>query len=149
MTDAEFHATIRRIWRGHWLHYPAQALLTGGPILAIGRHSAGPAAANPRFATWPALLLLAALVPLVSVAVYGIHKRLKPNLRRPYESNMRIYQSRIMLRNSLLGLLGLPLLASYLLTHEAIDLVTYAAVLLLLAWQTAPNAQKYQRWLLS
>jgi hypothetical protein len=149
MTDAEFHGNIRRIWRGHWLHYPAQALLTGGPILAIGRHSAGVGSPNPRFATWPALLLLAALVPLVSVAVYGIHKRLKPNLRRPYEANMRIYQGRIMLRNSLLGLLGLPLLASFLLTHEAIDLVTYAAVLLLLAWQTAPTAQKYQRWLLS
>jgi hypothetical protein len=144
MTDAEFHGNIRRIWRGHWLHYPIQALLTGGPILVIGSHSAGPASPNPRFATWPALLLLAALIPLVVVAVYGINKRLKPNLRRPYEANMRIYQSRIMLRNSLLGLLGIPLL-----THEVIDLVTYAAVLLLLAWQTAPNAQKYQRWLLS
>jgi hypothetical protein len=130
MTDAEFHHNIRRIWRGHW-------------------HSAGAASPNPRFATWPALLLLAALIPLVVVAVYGINKRLKPNLRRPYEANMRIYQGRIMLRNSLLGLLGVPLLASFLLTHEAIDLVTYAAVLLLLAWQTAPTAQKYQRWLLS
>jgi hypothetical protein len=149
MTDAEFHSNIRRIWRGHWWHYPIQALITGGPILAIGSRTAGATATNPRFATWPALLLLAALVPLVSVAVYGINKRLQPNLRRPYEANMRIYQGRIMLRNSLLGLLGLPLLASYLLTHEAIDLVTYAAVLLLLAWQTAPTAQKYQRWLLS
>lgn len=149
MTDAEFHENIRRIGRGHWLHYAAQALLTGGAVLAAGHQAAATLATNPRLATWPALLLLLAVVPLVSVALYGVGRRMRPNLRRPYAENMRIYQSRLLLRNSLLGLLGLPLLVSYLLTQQAIDLVTYAGLLLLLAWQTAPSAPKYQRWLLS
>ncbi len=149
MTDAEYHRSIRRIRRAHWLHYPIQALLLTAAALAGSSQVAMPTAANPRFATWPALLLLAALLPLVSLVLYAVARYMRPNLRRPYEENMRIYQSRIVLRNSLLGLLGLPLLAAYLITHQVVDLVTYAGLLLLLSWQTAPSATTYQRWLLS
>jgi len=149
MTDAEYAAAIRRIRRGHWLHYPVQALLMGGAVLAARGHIAGPGAANPRLATWPALLLLLALLPLLSLVLYAIAQYMRPNLRRPYAENMRLYQSRLLLRNSLLGLLGLPLLAAYLLTRQPIDLLACAALLGLLAWRTAPNARKYQRWLIS
>ena len=149
MTDAEYHRNIRRIRRAHWLHYPIQALLLTTAALAGSSQVAIPTAVNPRFATWPALLLLLALLPLVSLVLYAVSRYMRPNLRRPYAENMRIYQSRIVLRNSLLGLLGLPLLAAYLITHQVVDLITYAGLLLLLSWQTAPSATTYQRWLLS
>lgn len=149
MTDAEYHAAMRRIRRGHWLHYSVQALLMGGAVLATRGRIAGPGATNPRLATWPALLLLLALLPLLSLALYAIAQYMRPNLRRPYAENMRLYQSRLLLRNSLLGLLGLPLLAAYLLTRQPLDLLACAALLGLLAWRTAPNARKYQRWLIS
>ena len=148
MTDAEFHYFIRRIRRRHWLHYPVQALLMGGVVLAAGRRAAGGATLEPRLATWPALLALGAVLPLVGVALYGISRYMRPNLRRPVAENLRIYQSRVLLRNSLLGLLGMPLLASYVLTHRATDLALCGAMLVALSWQTAPSAQTYQRWLL-
>ena len=149
MTDAEYHAAIGRIRRGHWLHYGVQAVLMGGAVLALRSRVAGPGAANPRLATWPALLLLLALLPLLSLALYAIAQYMRPNLRRPYAENMRLYQSRLLLRNSLLGLLGLPSLAAYLLTQQPAWLLGYAALLGLLAWRTAPTAKKYQRWLIS
>ena len=148
MTDAEYHAAMRRIRRGHWLHYPVQALVMGGVVLATLGRIAGPGAANPRLATWPALLLALALLPLLSLALYAIAQYMRPNLRRPYAENMRLYQSRLLLRNSLLGLLGLPLLAAYLLTRQPLALLACAALLGLLAWRTAPTAKKYQRWLI-
>lgn len=149
MTDAEFHRAIGRIWRQHWLHYAAQALLTGGLVLAAGRHTAPGAAVNPRLATWPALLLLGALVPLAGLFLYAAARQMRPNLRRPYAENLRIYQSRTLLLDSLTGLFGLPLLASYLFTHHATDLAICGGLLLFLAWRTRPTAQTYQRWLLS
>ena len=149
MTDADFHQTIRRIRRRHWLHYPAQALLMGSVVLAAGSRIAAGAAPQPQIASWPALLLLGALVPLVGVFLYVVSRRMKPNLRRPAEENLRIYQGRILLRNSLLSLLGLPLLASHVLTRGVIELVTCGILLLALCSLTAPSAKAYQRWLLS
>jgi hypothetical protein len=72
-----------------------------------------------------------------------------PNLRRPAEENLRIYRGRIFLRNSLLNLVGLPMLASYAITHKPFDLVGCGAMLLALSWRMAPDAKTYQRWLLS
>lgn len=148
MTDAEYNYNIQRFRRAHWLHYGGQALLMGAAGLA-GRHGvAGAAAVNPRLATWPALLTLAVAVPLLGFVLYAVCQSIKPNLRRPYAENMRIYLSRLVVRNSLLGLLGLPLLAAYLLTHHVAVLAAYAGLLLLLGRRTAPSAKTYQRWLI-
>jgi hypothetical protein len=149
MTDAEYHANIQRFRRRHWLHFVVQGLLMGGAALAGRGGVATPTAINPRLATWPLLLALAAVLPLLGVVLYAVCQSIKPNLRRPYAENMRLYQSRLVVRNSLLALLGLPLLAAYLVTRQPIDLVTYAAVLVLLGWRTAPSARAYQQWLLS
>ena len=149
MTDADFHRAIRRIRRRHWLHYPVQALLMASGVLAgSGRAAVGPTL-KPRLATWPALLGLLALVPIVGFLLYVVSRYLRPNLRRPAEENLRIYQGRVLLRNSLLGLLALPLLVSYAIGHHLLDLGLGGAMLLALGWQTRPSAQTYQRWLIS
>ena len=148
MTDADFHRAIRRIRRRHWLHYPVQALLmTGGVLAGSGRAAVGPTL-EPRLATWPALLGLLALVPIVGFLLYAVSRYLRPNLRRPAEENLRIYQGRVLLRNSLLGLLVMPLLVSYVIGRRVPDLVLCGAILLALGWQTRPSAQAYQRWLI-
>lgn len=147
MTNAEFHRAIRRIRWVHLLHYPLQALLMGGVVLAAGRKVAVGTTLEPSLATWPALLLLGALVPMVGVAFYAVYQRLRPNLRRPSEENLRIYQGRILLRDSALSLLALPMLASYVVTGRPMELLASAVMLLALSWQTAPSAQRYQRWL--
>jgi hypothetical protein len=149
MTDADYNRNIQRFRRAHWLHYSAQTLLMGAAGLATHRGVAGPAAINPQLATWPALLALAVAVPLLSVVLYAVSQSIRPNLRRPYAENMRIYLSRLIVRNSLLGLLGLPLLAAYLLTHQAAVLAAYATLLLWVGWRTLPSAKTYQRWLLA
>ena len=149
MTDADFHRAIGRIRRRHWLHYPVQALLMAGAVLAAGRQAAVGPTLEPRLATWPMLLGLLALVPIVGFLLYIVSRYLRPNLRRPAEENLRIYQGRMLLRNSLLGLLALPLLVSYAIGHWMPDLVMYGVTLLALGWQTRPSAQKYQRWLIT
>ena len=148
MTDAEYHANIQRFRRRHWLHFAVQGLLMGSAALAGHGKVAAPKDINPRLATWPILLGVVVALPLLGVVLYAVCQSIKPNLRRPYAENMRLYQSRLVVRNSLLGLLGLPLLASFLVTRQAIDLVTYAALLALLGWRTAPSAKAYQEWLL-
>lgn len=147
MTDADFHRAIGRIRRLHWLHYPVQALLMAGAVLAAGQQAAVGPTLEPRLATWPILLGLLALVPIVGFLLYIVSRYLRPNLRRPAEENLRIYQGRLLLRNSLLGLLALPLLVSYVIGHNLLDLVFGGAMLLALGWQTRPSAQTYQRWL--
>ena len=148
MTDADFHQAIRRIRRRHWLHYPAQGLLMGGAVLAAGGRTAAGTALEPRLATWPVLLLLLALVPLAGLALRVVFRYMRPNLRRPAALNLRIYQGRVFLRNSLLGLLALPPLASWVVSRNPWELAVAAGVLLALGWQTAPTAAVYQRWLL-
>ena len=148
MTDAVFHRAIGRIRRRHWLHYPVQALLMAGAVLAAGRQAAVGPTLEPRLATWPMLLGLLALVPIVGFLLYIVSRYLRPNLRRAAEENLRIYQGRLLLRNSLLGLLALPLLVSYAVGHNLLDLVFSGAMLLALGWQTRPSAQTYQRWLI-
>lgn len=149
MTDADFHRAIRRIrWR-HWLHYSVQALLMGALVLAGGNKVAGGSSPQPALASWPLLLLLGALLPLAGVLLYLISRRLTPNLRRPAEQNLRVYQSRMLLRNSLLSLLGLPLLVSYVFTRSPLELIACGVLLLTLCILTVPSAKAYQRWLLS
>lgn len=148
MTDAEFHQAIGRIRRRHWLHYLLQAMLMGAGVLAGSRHAAAGATLEPRLATWPALLLLGALVPLMGLLLVVVYRRLRPSLRRPPVQNLRIYQGRIFLRDSLLALLALPPLASYAVSLNAWELLVGIGVLLALSWQTAPSAAAYQRWLL-
>ena len=149
MTDAEYHVNIQRFRRRHWLHFGVQGLLMGSVVLLGRGRVAAPAAINPQLATWPMLLALAAVLPLLGVVLYAVCQSIKPNIRRPYAENMRLYQSRLVVRNSLLALLGLLPLAAYLIMRQPIDLVTYAAVLALLGWRTVPSARAYQRWLLS
>ena len=105
-------------------------------------------AVEPRLATWPVLLLLLALVPLAGLALRVVFRYMRPSLRRPAELNLRIYQGRVFLRNSLLGLLVLPPLASYAVSRNPWELLVGAGVLLALSWQLSPSAATYQRWLL-
>lgn len=149
MTNEEFHGALCRIRWLHWLHYPVQGLLMGSTLLVSGAHAAVGQTVEPRLATWPALLVLGALVPTAGLLIYACYRRLRPNLRRPPEGNLRIYQARILLRNSLLALVPLPLLASYVLTHRPFDLVAAGGMLLALGWRLTPTPTTYQRWLLS
>ncbi|HEX8426307.1 hypothetical protein [Hymenobacter sp.] len=149
MTDADFHRAIRRIrWR-HWLHFAVQGLLMGSLVLAGGSKVAGGASPQPLLASWPLLLLLGALLPLAGLLLYLVSRRMTPNLRRPAEQNLRVYQGRMLLRNSLLSLLGLPLLVSYVFTRSTLELVACGVLLLALCALTVPSAKAYQRWLLS
>ena len=149
MTDAEFHQAIGRIrWR-HWLHYAAQALLMGAVVLGGAGRAASGGTLEPRLATWPLLLGLLAVVPLVGMLLYLVSRYLRPNLRRPAALNLRIYQGRQLLHNSLMGLLALPPLGSYAIGHHRLDLILCGGILMATAWQTRPSAPTYQRWLLS
>lgn len=148
MTDAEFHRAIRRIRLVHWLHYPLQGLLMAGGVLAAGRRVAVGSTLEPNLATWPMLLMLLALVPLASLLLFALFRRMRPNLRRPAPENLRIYTGRIFLRNSLLSLLSLPLLASYVVTHKPFDLIAGAGILVALCWRLTPSAATSPRWLL-
>jgi hypothetical protein len=118
-------------------------------VLVAGRRTAGSGAVNPQLATWPALLLLGGLLLLVGVLVYLVSSRIKPNLRRPAAENLRLYKSRVFLRNSLLGLTGLPPLVTYTITKSPIDLIFFGCLLLTLCVVMAPSAKTYQRWLIS
>jgi hypothetical protein len=149
MTNADFHLRIRRIRRRHWLQYPVQGLVMGGGMLGASGRTAMGTTSEPALTTWPVLLGLLALLPVVSGLLWLISRYLRPNVRRPAEENLRIYQGRVLLRNSLLGLLALPLLASYAITHKPLDLVLCGAVLLALGWQSQPSAIRYQRWLVA
>ena len=149
MDNPAFQQAIRRIRWVHWLHYPLQTLLMGGAVLLAGQRAAVGPTLEPRLATWPVLLLLGGVVPLLGVVAYLVYRRLRPNIRRPAQENLRIYLGRIFLRNSLLCLAALPLLASYAVTHQLFDLVACVGVLVALAWQLAPSANSYQQWLLS
>ncbi|WP_133272138.1 hypothetical protein [Hymenobacter radiodurans] len=88
------------------------------------------------------------LLLLVGVLVYLVSSQIKPNLRRPATENLRLYQSRIFLRNSLLGLTGLPPLVTFTITKSPIDLVFFGCLLLTLCAVMAPSAKTYQRWLI-
>lgn len=148
MTDAEYNLNIRRFRRQHWRHFVLQSLLMGTAVLAVRGRLAGPGEAVPHLATGTNMLALLGALPLVGAALYVLGRAIRPNVRRPYAENMRLYQGRLVVRNSLLGLLGLPLLAWYLLRPQPLALAAYAALLLALAWLAAPSARTYQRWLL-
>lgn len=148
MNNADFHKAIRRIRRLHWLHYPVQALVMACVVLGFGSRLPG-AATSGQVAAWPGLVLLGAMVPIVGLLLHSVSRRLRPNLRRLAEDNLRIYKSRIFLRNSLLGLLLLPVLVSYVLTRGQLEIVCCVMLLLVLPILTAPSAKAYQRWLLS
>jgi len=148
MTDADFHLAIRRIRRRHWLHYPAQGLLMSAVVLVGGGRAAVGATTEPALATWPALLGLGALLPVLALLLYAVFRQMQPNLRRPAALNLRVYQSRVFLRNSLLSLLGLPMLVSFVFTRQPLELVACGGILLALSWQLVPSAVTYQRWLL-
>jgi hypothetical protein len=149
MTDADFHRAIQRIRTLHWAQYPVQGLLMAAVVVLWGSRAATGTSTEPRLATWPALLLLVALVPVAGLLLFMISRTLRPNLRRPAQENLRIYQARIFLRNSLLSLVALPMFAAYLFSHSALDLLLGAGMLAALSWRLAPSATTYQRWLIS
>ena len=148
MADPTYDKAIRSIRRLHWLHYPTQAAIMAALVLVAGRRTAGSGDVNPTLATWPALLLLGGLLVLVGVLVYLVSSQIKPNLRRPEAENLRLYKSRIFLRNSLLGLLGLPPLITYTITKSPVDLLFFGCLLLTLCVVMTPSAKTYQRWLI-
>ena len=148
MTDAEYQFNIQRFRRWHWLHFAGQGLLMSGALLTVRRMIAGPGEEVPHLATGTNMLALLGAIPLVSLMLYVLCRAIKPNVRRPYAENMKLYQSRLVVRNSLLALLALPLLAWYLLRPQPLALASYVVLLLALAWRTVPTARTYQRWLL-
>lgn len=149
MQDSAFEQAWRRLRRLHYLHYPAQGLLMAAAVLVAGRRVAGPASDNPRLATWSVLLGVLALLAVVGVLLHFVASYIRPNPRRPAAENLRLYQGRLLLRNSLLGLAGLPPLAAYALRGEPVNLLFFGVLLLVPCLLTAPSARTYQRWLLS
>lgn len=146
--DEEFHRGIRRIRLLHWAQYPGQGLVMLALVLLGGSHAADETAVEPRLATWPLLLVLVALVPLVALLLYTVSRTMRPNLRRPAGENLRIYLGRVVLRNSLLGLVALPMFVTYLFSHAVVDLLLGAGMLGALCWRLTPSATTYQRWLI-
>jgi hypothetical protein len=87
-------------------------------------------------------------LPVAGLLLYGLYRSMRPSLRRAPEGNLRIYKARIFLRNSLLALVPLPLLASYVVTHKPFDLIAAGVMLVALCWRLTPTAKTYQAWLL-
>ncbi|NVO85122.1 hypothetical protein [Hymenobacter terrestris] len=148
MNNPDFHRAISRIRRRHWLHYAAQSLLMGGLVLAIGQRLAAGATATAPLASGPGLALLAGGALLTGLGLLWLRRRMVPNLRRRAEENLRIYQGRILLQDSLLLLAGLPLLLAYGLVGSLPALVAYVVLMPVLAQLTTPSAEAYQQWLL-
>ena len=148
MNNPTFQRAIRRVRIQHYLHFAAQAGLMAGVVLAVGRRVAGGTSENPKLATWPVLFGMLALLAVVGVLVHVISSYIKPNLRRPAAENLRLYQGRIFLRDSLLGLAGLPPLAAYALSGNLWNLLFFCLVLLVPCVVAAPSVRTYQRWLI-
>ncbi|RFP64736.1 hypothetical protein D0N36_12615 [Hymenobacter lapidiphilus] len=149
MNNPDFHRAIGRLrWR-HWLHYALQSLLMAGLVLAVSRAVvvARPAGRAP-FTSTLTLVLLAVGALLAGLGLLWLRRRMVPNLRRLAEENLRVYQGRILLQDSLLLLSGLPLLLAYGLVGSLPALGAYVVLMPLLARLTAPSAETYQRWLL-
>jgi len=136
---------IQRVRVVHFAQFPVQAALMALLAFSTG-HRLGPTGAAETSA--PAILALALLLLIVGGCVYLVSKRIRPNLRRPEEQNRRLYLSGIILRNSFLGLLGLPPLMLYHLNGRWLDLVFFGVLLLILCLLTTPTEPKYRRWLL-
>lgn len=136
---------IQRVRVIHFMQFPVQAALMA--LLALStRHRLPPPVAIETSA--PVLLALSLLLLIVGACVYLVSKRIRPNLRRPEEQNRRLYLSGVILRNSFLGLLGLPPLMLYHLNGHWPDLLFFGVLLLVLCLLTAPTEPKYRRWLL-
>jgi protein-S-isoprenylcysteine O-methyltransferase Ste14 len=136
---------IQRIRRVHFAQFPVQATLMILLTLSAGhRLRSTTTTSSPA----PAILALGLLLLIVGGCLYLVSKRIRPNLRRPEEQNRRLYLSGIILRNSFLGILGLPPLMIYHVTGHWLDLVFFAALLLFLCLLTAPTEPKYRQWLL-
>ncbi|SDY33944.1 hypothetical protein [Hymenobacter psychrophilus] len=148
MNNPNFHRAIGRIRRRHWLHYAVQSLLMGTLVLAINRLLATGGVGTAPLASGGRMALLAGGGVLAGLGLLWLRRRMVPNLRRLAEENLRIYQSRILLQDSLLLLSGLPLLLAYGLVGSLPALGAYVVLLPLLARLTAPSAEAYQRWLL-
>ncbi len=149
MNNPDFHRAIGRI-RRHWLHYLVQTLLMAGLVLAATQAltTLRPARRAALY-SGPIMGLLAGLALLVGLGLLVLARRMVPNLRRLATENLRIYQGRVLLHDSMLLLSGLPLLLAYGVAGSVPALVAYAGLIPLLGWLTAPSAPAYQRWLLS
>ncbi|OON68504.1 hypothetical protein B0919_12730 [Hymenobacter sp. CRA2] len=121
----------------------ALVLWTGRGLRAVP----GPGGAAP--ALGPYILLAFLLVLMVGSSLYTLSRYMRPDLRRPIRENRRVYRSRQLLYNSLLGLLGLPPLLFYQTTGDPIHLCYYVLLLLGLTTLSWPTQHRYQRWLLS
>ncbi|KUG08349.1 hypothetical protein [Solirubrum puertoriconensis] len=132
----------------HVVQYLLQALLMGALVMWAGGGLNSPGAGPPP-ALGPYVILAALLVLMVGSSLYTMSRYLRPNLRRPSAENHRVFRSRLILRNSLLGLLALPPLLLYQSSGQFFDLLYYGVMfagLLALNW---PTARGYQQWLIS
>ena len=149
MDEQAFSRAIGHLRRQHFLHYALQAALMAGLVLAAGRRLAGNGTENPKLATWPLLLAMLALLAIVGVLVQFVSGYIKPNPQRPAAENLRLYQGRVFLRDSLLGLAALPPLAAYALGGGGWNPVFFAVLVLVPCVVTAPSGAAYRRWLVS
>jgi len=129
----------------HFAQFPIQAALMLLLAFSTG-HRLSTVASAPAPTT--TILTLSLLLLVVGACVYLVSKRIRPNLRRPEEQNRRLYMSGIILRNSFLGILGLPPLMIYHTSGDWLDLLFFGLLLLALCLLTVPTEQKYRRWLL-
>ncbi|GGF24292.1 hypothetical protein [Hymenobacter cavernae] len=137
--------TIQRIRRIHFAQFPVQAALMVLLVFSTG-HRLRVTGSAPSPA--PAILALSLLLLVVGACLYLVSKRIRPNLRRPEEQNRKLYLSGIILRNSFLGILGLPPLMIYHTSRNWPDALFFGVLLLALCLLTVPTEQKYRRWLL-
>jgi hypothetical protein len=137
---------IRRIQLIHAIHYLMQALLMAGLVLSTER---GIRAAGPAPSFTPYIILTVLLLIPITVGLYSVARYMRPNLRRPIAENQRVYTGRVVLRNSVLGLLSLPPLLFYRASHNWTDLLLFVLLLIGLCALTWPTARRYQRWLIT
>jgi hypothetical protein len=119
-----------------------------GVVLWSGRGMAS-GALGPSPSLGPYVMMAALLVIMVSSSLYTLSRYLRPDLRRPIRENRRVYRSRLILHNSLLGLLALPPLLLFQATADPINLFYYSLMIIGLTALSWPSARAYQRWLLS
>lgn len=130
----------------HVVQYLLQAVLMGALVLWSGRGLSSP---GPAPSLGPYIMLAALLVVMVGSSLYTLSRYLRPNLRRPISENQRVFRSRLILHNSLLGLLALPPLLLYQDSRDLADLFYYGLFFIGLAVLKWPTVRGYQRWLIS
>jgi hypothetical protein len=142
-------APIRLTQLLHVAQYVLQAALMAGLVLWAGGGLQRAGATGPPPALGPYALLAFLLILMVSSSLYTLSRYIRADLHRPIRENRRVYRSRLILHNSLLGLLALPPLLLFQASGDATHLFYFGLMLWGLATLSWPTQRRYQRWLLA